>query len=222
MVMAIAEDMKRLTENIMISSDVRLKAVGELVADTHKTLKGFAADRKKMAAEQAKDLASFTNGLSKNVDSLLKKAQQMIAEFHKTNRQMSKEQANELAAFVHDLTGDVRSMLSGFERHRSEMSKELRDRLAKEIKDIQTQVEKILGDADKFVGECSSDMAEARKAWKDMTARLSKARKAGFVPTGLGAKAKETKVGLEIGGGKSHKKAVKDSRGSRETVRAAY
>ena len=222
MVMAIAEDMKRLTENIMISSDVRLKAVGELVADTHKTLKGFAADRKKMAAEQAKDLASFTNGLSKNVDNLLKKAQQMIAEFHKTNRQMSKEQANELAAFVNDLTRDMRSMLSGFERHRSEMSKELKEKLAREIKDIQEQVEKILGDADKFVGECSSDMAQARKAWKDMTARLSKARKAGFVAPKFEAKGKETKVGPEITGGKSRKKAVKDSRGSKETVRAAY
>lgn len=222
MVMAIAEDMKKLTENIMISSDVRVKAVGELVADTHKTLKGFAMDRKKMAAEQAKDLASFTNGLSKNVDNLLKKAQQMIAEFHKTNRQMSKEQANELAAFVKDLTRDVRSMLSGFEKHRSEMSKELKEKLAREIKDIQEQVEKILGDADKFIGECSSDMAQARKAWKDMSARLSKARKAGFVAPKFEAKGKETKVGPEITGGKSHKKAARDSKGSKETVRAAY
>ena len=220
--MAIAEDMKRLTENIMISSDVRLKAVGELVADTHRTLKGFTADRKKMAAEQAKDLASFTNGLSKNVDNLLKKAQQMIAEFHKTNKQMSREQAKELAAFVNDLTGDVCSMLSGFERHRSEMSKETKDRLAKEIRDIQTQVEKILGDADKFIGEFSSDMAQARKAWKDMSTRLVKARKAGFVAPKFEAKGKETKVGPELTGGKSRKKAVKDSRGSRETVRAAY
>jgi methyl-accepting chemotaxis protein len=220
--MAIAEDMKRLTENIMISSDVRLKAVGELVADTHRTLKGFTADRKKMAAEQAKDLASFTNGLSKNVDNLLKKAQQMIAEFHKTNKQMSREQAKELAAFVNDLTGDVRSMLSGFEKHRSEMSKETKDRLAKEIRDIQTQVEKILGDADKFIGEFSSDMAQARKAWKDMSTRLAKARKAGFVAPKFEAKGKETKVGPEITGGKSRKKAVEDSRGSRETVRAAY
>lgn len=221
MVMAIAEDMKRLAENIMISSDVRLKTVGDLVAETRKTLNGFAADRKKMAAEQAKDLADFTNGLSKNVDNLLKKAQQMIAEFHKTNRQMSKEQAKELAAFVNDLTSDVRSMLSGFERHRSEMSKELKDRLAKEIKDIQTQVEKILDDADKFIGECSSDMAEARKAWKDMSTRLAKARKAGFVGPKYESKGKETKVGPEISGSKSHKKAAKDSKSSKETVYAA-
>jgi len=222
MVMAIAEDMKKLAENIMISSDVRLKAVGDLVAETRKTLNGFAADRKKMAAEQAKDLASFTNGLSKNVDNLLKKAQQMIAEFHKTNRQMSKEQAKELAAFVNDLTRDVRSMLSGFERHRSEMSNELKDRLGKEIKDIQTKVEKILNDADKFIGEFSSDMAQARKAWKDMSTRLTKARKTGFVAPKFEAKGKVTKVGPEITGGKSRKKAAKDSKGSRETVRAAY
>ena len=215
MVMAIAEDMKRLTENIMISSDVRVKAVGDLVADTRKTLNGFAADRKKMAAEQAKDLAAFVNQLSKKVQSFL-------GEFQKNHQQMSKEQAKDLSDFVKNLAKHVGSMLSSFEKDRAKMSKELKEKLCKEIEDIQTEVEKILGDADKFVGECSSDMAEARKAWKDMSARLSKARKAGFVAPKFEAKGKETKVGPEITGGKSRKKAVKDSRGSRETVRVAY
>jgi len=211
MVIAIAEDMKKLTENIQICSDVRLKAVGELVADTHKTLKGFAADRKKMAAEQAKDLANFVNELSKKVRSFL-------GEFQKSHRQMSKEQANALAAFVNDLTRDMRSMLSSFEKERGEMSKKLKDKLAKEIKDIQTQVEKILDGADKLIGEFSADMAEARKAWKDMSVRLAKARKTGLVAPGLAAKVRETKVGPEVGVGKSHKKAAKDSK---ETVGAA-
>jgi uncharacterized protein YicC (UPF0701 family) len=204
MVMAIAEDMKKLTENILISSDVRLKAVGELVADTHKTLKGFATDRKKMSQQQAKDLADFVNRLSKNVQSLQKKAQDMVKEFQKSNKQMSKEQAKNLSDFVKNLANDVGLMLSSFEKDRSKMSKELKDRLSREIKDIQTQVEKILDDADKFVGECSSDMAQARKAWKSMSAMLTKARKAGFVMPKIEAKEKVTTVEQAISKGKKN------------------
>lgn len=218
MVMAIAEDMKKLTENILISSDVRLKAVGQLVADTHKTLKGFATDRKKMSQQQAKDLADFVNRLSKNVQSLQKKAQDMIKVFQKSNKQMSKEQAKNLSDFVKDLANDVGLMLSSFEKDRSKMSKELKDRLSKEIKDIQTQVEKILDDAGKFVGECSSDMAQAKKAWKSMTATLAKSRKAGFVMPEVKAGQKVTTVGQAISKGK--KKAVKRSESNKQTVHA--
>jgi uncharacterized protein YicC (UPF0701 family) len=218
MVMAIAEDMKKLTENIIISNDVRLKAVGELVADTHKTLKGFAADRKKMGQQQAKDLADFVNRLSKNVQSLKKMAQNMVKEFQKNHQQMSKEQAKNLSDFVKNLANDVGSMLSSFEKDRGKMSRELKNRLAKEIKDIQTQVEKILNDADKLIGEYSSDMAKARKAWKDMSAALAKARKAGFVMPEVKAGDKVTTVGQAISKGK--KKAVKKSRSNKQTVSA--
>ena len=180
MVMTIAEDMKKLTENIIISNDVRLKAVGELVADTHKTLNGFSTDRKKMAAQQAKDLADFMNGLSKNVQSLLKSAQNMVQQFHKDNMQMSKEQAKNLADFVNGLVTGVGSMLDSFQKDHNRMSKELKNKLSREIKDIQAEVERILGDADKLMGEFSADMAGAKKAWQSMSAALAKVKKGRF------------------------------------------
>jgi DNA-binding ferritin-like protein len=187
MVMAIAEDMKKLTENIIISNDVRLKAVGSLVADTHNTLKGFSMDRKKMAAQQSKDLADFINGLSKDVQSLLKSARNMVQQFHKDNMQMSKEQAKNLADFVNNLAAGVGSMLDSFQKDHAHMSKELGDKLTGEIKDIQTEVERIIGDADKLIGEFSADMAQAKKAWKSMSAALTRARKAGFIMPGIAA-----------------------------------
>jgi len=202
MVMAIAEDMKKLTENIIISNDVRLKAVGQLVTDTHETLNGFSMDRKKMAAQQAKDLANFMNGLSKNVQGFLK-------EFHKNHQQMSKEQAKNLSDFVKNLANDIGSMLSSFEKDRNKMSKELKDRLSKEIKDIQTQVEKILDEADKLIGGFSSDMAQARKAWKSMSATLAKARKSGLMIPEIEAGQKVTTVKQAISKGKGKKKATK-------------
>jgi len=227
---AIAEDMKKLTENIIISNDVRLKAVGELVSETHKTLKGFAGDRKKMAAEQAKDLANFVNGLSKNVQSFL-------GNFQKDHHQMSKEQAKSLNDFVVNLTEDVGSMLDSFQKARNEMSEELKDRLAKEVKEIETYVANKLKEFDKthadmskelkkelngyvmgivketrgFLKECGSNMAQARKAWQSMSATLAKARKAGFK---IDAGKKVTTVG------QGNKRNAKKSKSRKQPVPA--
>ena len=208
---AIAEDMKKLTENIIISNDVRLKAVGELVSETHKTLKGFAGDRKKMAAEQAKDLADFANGLSKNVQGFLK-------EFQKNHQQMSKEQARSLSDFVKNLANDIGSMLGSFEKDREKMSKELKNKLAREIKDIQAEVKRILNEADKLVGEYSSDIAQARKSWKAMCGTLAKARKSGLVMPKIETREKVTTVGQAINKGK--KRTAKKSESNRQTVHA--
>ncbi len=181
MVMTIAEDMKKITENIIISNNVRLKAVGGLVADTHETLNRFSMDRKKMAAEQARDLAGFINGLSKDVQSMLKSAQNMVQQFHKENIQMSKEQAKNLADFVNSLISNVGSMLDSFQKDHARMSKEMKAKLSREIKDIKAEVEKVLGDADKLMGEYNADMAGAKKAWQSISAVMARARTAGFV-----------------------------------------
>lgn len=222
MVMTIAEDMKKLTENIMSSCDVRVKALGDLVVDTRKTLKGFASDRKKMGEEQAKDLADFAAGLSKDVRNLLKEAQNLVNEFHKNNRQMGKDQAKSLSDFVSRLASDVGSMLSSIEKDRGRMSKDLKGKLVKEIKDIQTEVKRILNEADKLVGEYSSEMAHAKKAWKDMSTTLAKLRKSGVIPR-IEAREKVTTVhrmpyGIGQAKGCCKKKGVKKSKGSRQTV----
>ncbi|OHB78568.1 MAG: hypothetical protein A2Z25_14800 [Planctomycetes bacterium RBG_16_55_9] len=180
MVMAIGEDMKKLTENMIVCNDVRLKAVGHLVADTHKTLKGFSTNRKKMAAQQTRDLAHFMDGLSKNVQGMLGSARNMVQQFEKDNMQMSKEQAKSLGDFVQDLVSNVGSLLSSFQKEHNRISKDLGSNLAKEIKDIQTEVQSILDDADKFMHDYRSQMAQARKAWKNMSAALAKARKSGL------------------------------------------
>jgi len=210
MVMTIAEDMKKLTENIISSSDVRLKAVGGIVADTNNLLGGFARDRGKMAKEQARDLAGFVSGLSKGVQSSLKNAQDMLNEFHKSNGQMGREQAKSLSDFVHKLTGEVGSMLHCFEKDRSKMSKELRDKLAKEVKDIQSQVESILDEADRLVGGFNADMARAKRSWRDMSTAIARARKSGFAKAG-------EKAGT-VGQGK--KRNAKKSKSNRRPVHA--
>jgi ElaB/YqjD/DUF883 family membrane-anchored ribosome-binding protein len=118
MVMAIAEDMKKLTENIIISNDVRVKAVGELVADTHKTLSGFATDRKKMAAEQAKNLADFVNSLISNVGS-------MLDSFRKDHAHMSKELRSKLTREIKDIQAEVERILGDADKLMGEFSADM-------------------------------------------------------------------------------------------------
>ena len=211
MVMAIAEDMKKLTENIIISNDFRLKAVGQLVADTHETLNGFSTDRKKMAAQQTKDLANFMNGLSKNVQSMLKTARNMVQQFHKDNMQMSEEQSKNLADFVNNLVTDVGSMLSSFQKEHKHMSKELKAKLNREIKDIEAEVERIIGDADKLIGEFSAGMAQAKKAWKSMSAALARARKTSFIMTEVDAGEKVSTVKQATRKAQGKKRSTKKS-----------
>lgn len=207
--MEIANSMKGITENIITSYNVRVKALGDLVADTRKTLKGVASDRKKMAREQAESLANFTKGLSKGVENMLK-------EFQDNHKQMGEEQAKSLTDFIKNLTKDVGSMLNGFQKDRGKMSKDLKNRLAKEVKEIETYIEKKLkefgeahaemteqqkkdlakflsgmtSEVKKLLADCRDDMADYRNdinkasnAWRGMAGRLAKARKGG--PVGL-------------------------------------
>jgi light-regulated signal transduction histidine kinase (bacteriophytochrome) len=220
MVMTIAEDIKRLTENIIISNDVRLKTVGQVVTDTHRILREFSGDRKKMAAQQAKDLANFMNGLSRNVQGLLKSARGMVQQFHKDNMQMSREQAKNLADFVSNLVTNVGSMVDRFRKDHNNMSKELRRKLAREIKDIQAEVERILSDADKLVGEFGADMAQAKRAWKSMSSALARARKAGFMMPEIDAGEKVTTVKQATRKAQNRKKTAPKRKSSKQKVEA--
>lgn len=239
MVMTIAEDMKKLTENIMTSHDVRVKALGTLVTDTHKTLKGFERDRKKMAVEQAKDLADFVKGLAKNVEDMLKM-------FERDHKQMSKEQAKGLSDFVVNLTEEIGSMLDSFQKSRNEMSEELKDRLAKEVKEIETHVanklkefnkdhadmseelkkdlakyvEGIVKETQKLLKEYSSDMAQAKKAWNGMSATMAKARRAGFIMPKIDAGEKVTTVKQATRKAQGKKRNTQKNKSSEQEVGA--
>lgn len=176
----IAEDMKKLTEDMIAANEARLRAVGVLVTGTRETLKGFCEGRNKMATDQAKDLAGFVNALSKSVHEIRRRAQDMLGEFDKANRQMSKDQSKHLADYVQGLVRDVTSTLSRFDKERAHMSKELGERLDGEIADIKAAVEQILKHAASFVSEQHAGMAKARQAWQQMHAAISSARKAGY------------------------------------------
>ena len=216
--MEIANSMKGITENIISSYNTRVEALDGLVFDTHKTLKGFASDRKKTAREQARCLANFAKDLSKSVEDMLKR-------FQESQKQMSEGQAKGLTYFIKNLINDVGSMLNGFRKDRGKMSKELKNRLAKEVKDIETYIDRRLNEFDeahtemteqqkkdlakfvskiksevkKLLADCKDDIAGYRneinrgsRAWKAMAATLAKGRRRSPMP-----------LRVEAGGGRT-------------------
>ena len=226
--MEIAESMRNTAENILTSYNVRVKALGDLVVDTRKTLKGFASDRGKMGREQAVSLANFTKGLSKSVE-------EMLGGFRESHSQMSEEQTKHLTGFITDLTNDVSSMVSGFQKDHGKMSKELKGRLAKEVKEIETYIENRLQEFDeahtemseqqkkdlaKFVSGMTSEVKRlltgyrkdnngASHAWKGMAATLGKARKGGPVMPRIEAGERVTTVEEAVEKKVKAKRAVK-------------
>lgn len=178
--MGIADSMKGITENIVASYDVRVKALKDLVSDTHKTIKGFAADRKKMSEGQAKELADFVADLTKNVGN-------MIKGFQKEHKEMAdnlkggleRGETDRLKGFkgmmgdiqkgINDIENYVAKKLKEFSDAHAEMSEQQKQYLAKYVSGIANEVKKLLGEYD-------SDMEKAGAAWQGMVASLDKRR----------------------------------------------
>jgi gas vesicle protein len=219
--MELANSMRGITENIISSYNARVGALGDLVFDTHKTLRRFTSERKKMANDQTKNLTNFAEGLSRSVEGMLK-------QFHGTHRQMSQDQAKSLAHFMRNLTNDIGAMMGGFHKDREKMSKELKRGLSKEVKEIQTyiknkiaefneahtemsqqqkedltkfvrgittEVKKLLADYQANMAAYKNDITKASHAWKGMSGALIKARSSN--PRRLKVEAGKIAAGIE-------------------------
>jgi len=153
--MDMATDIKKLGEDIVASYDMRVKAIGELVKDTHKMLKGFDAEHKEMSADQAEALTNFVADLTKNVDN-------MIKGFQKENKDMAnalkesleKEEADRLKTFkgmmgnikkgIKDIEAYVKNKLKEFSDAHADMSEMLKKDLAKYVADVVSTTKKLL------------------------------------------------------------------------------
>jgi gas vesicle protein len=165
--MRIADSMKGITEGIITSYDLRVKALGNIVADTRKTLEGFASDRKKMGEELAKNLTDFVKGLSKSVEDMLKR-------FQKDHKQMSDDQAKSLADFVKDLTKHVGDTMTSIQKAHKEMADNLKERLEKGEADRLKDFKDMMGDITKGIKEIENYVADKLKEFHDTHADMSK------------------------------------------------
>ena len=171
--MGIADGMKRITEDIISSYDLRVKSLGQLVGDVHETLNGFMSDRKKMSAEQAQFLGGFVGDLTRNVGNLLDG-------FQKDHKEMTDDLRKSLAKNTKDIETHVRNKLKEFSDAHADMSEEQRKDLAKFAADLVNGTRKML----KGLADENSRVAAN---WGAMSAAMAKRR--GGKPIGVEARA---------------------------------
>jgi len=127
--MGIANDMKKLREDIVSANDVRVKAIGVLVKDTHKMLKGFQAEHKEMATNLRGELAEGEEKRLKGEEQRLKDFRVMMANIQK---------------FVSDLDKEVSAMIERFQKEHKAMA----DKLKENAVELRENIEK--GEADRL------------------------------------------------------------------------
>ncbi|MCX5798143.1 MAG: hypothetical protein NTU90_01025 [Proteobacteria bacterium] len=178
--MGIVDDIKTLGEEIVASYDVRVKALGELSADTRKTLKGFAGDRKKMASEQAESLGNFTKDLAENVDDMLKgfrrehkdMADNLKEGLEKGETERLKDFKNMMGGIrknIKDIETYVKNKLKEFDDAHADMSEELKKELAKYVAGIVSETKKLLGGF-------ANEREEMAGNWQHLVATMAKKR----------------------------------------------
>ena len=207
--MGIASDMKNLSEDIVSSYDVRVKAIGILVNNVHRTLKGFSTNRKKMANEQAKALKDFVNELSNSVGNMIEGIQKGHKEMaDKLKADLAKGEEERLKDFktmmadiqkaVKEIETYVKNKLKEFSDTHADMSEELKKELAKYVNDLVNTTKKLMANNKKLMGNIQArqkernaevaDLLEAFKTerekmaanWQALTAKMAKRR--GIMP----------------------------------------
>jgi len=173
--MGIADDVKRLGEDIVASYDARVKAMGTIVKDTRNTLKGFHAEHKEMSAKQAKDLAGFVADLTKNVGSMLKG-------FSAEHKDTAAALKASLEKNTRDIETYVKNKLQEFSDAHADMSAELKKDLAKYVSDIVKGTRELLG-------AFHDEREQMADHWQAMAAVM--ARKRGVEPV-------EVEAGAEV------------------------
>lgn len=127
--MGISNDMKKLREDIVSANDVRVKAIGVLVKDTHKMLKGFQAEHKEMATNLRGELAKGEEKRLKGEEKRLKDFRVMMANIQK---------------FVSDVDKEVSAMIERFQKEHKAMA----DKLKENAVELRENIEK--GEADRL------------------------------------------------------------------------
>jgi len=232
--MSIADDMKKLTEDIVASYDVRVKAVGAIVKQTAEMLKGFNSEHKEMAAKLSSDLAAFISehkemaaklkaDLTEFVNGLVKETTALVKKFQAEHKGMAEELKADLAkgeterlkAFkgmmgdirkgVKDIEAYVARKLQEFTDAHADMSAELKKELAKYVANIVSDTGKLLSG---YAGEREKMAAN----WQDMVATLARKRGGKPVKVEAGEEVKTVAEAVK----KPRKKARKGKRKSKK------
>ena len=196
--MGISDDIKKLGEDIVVSYDSRVKAIGELVSDVHKTLEGFTIDRKKMGEEQAKnlekgetdrlkDFKDMMGDITKGIKEIENYVANKVKEFHKAHKEMAdnlkesleKGETDRLKDFK-DMMGDITKGIKEIEDYVANKLKEFHDThadMSKELKkDLDKYIAGIVSETKKLMKDYEDDRKKMAINWQSMAATMAEKR----------------------------------------------
>jgi len=200
--MTIATDMRKLGEEIIASYDMRVKAVGELVKDTHTMLDGFHSDHEQMSAalkqdlargedDRLKDFGAMMRDIQRFVGDLTKAVSKMIKSFHAEHKEMAdalradlakgeehrlkdfKTMMSDIEKFVADVTKTVNEMLKRFQQEHKAMADELKASLERGETDRLKDFEGMMAGIHKAIKEIETFVANKLKEFDDAHADMS-------------------------------------------------
>jgi len=203
--MGTANDIKKLGEDIVADYDVRVKAIGVLVKDTHKMLKGFQAEHKEMAtnlrgelakgeekrlkdfratmAEIKKFVADMVEVTAKLMEQIRKEQGErnkavadLLEKFAKDHEVMAAELKQSLAKGETDRLEDFKEMMKGIQKYVADVVKETK-RLMDEIRARQDERNKEVLD---LLQEFQTEREKMAANWQALTVKMAKKR--GIMP----------------------------------------
>ncbi|MDP8299120.1 MAG: hypothetical protein P9L88_04380 [Candidatus Tantalella remota] len=200
--MGIAGEIKTLGEDIIASYDMRVKAIGELVTDTHKMLKDFGAEHKEMSVKlkaglaegeeiRLKDFKAMMVDIQKFVSGITREATDMIKRFQKEHKAMADVLAGDLAKGEEDRLKVFKSMMSSIQKEvrqietyvkkklkefddaHDEMSVELKKMLANYVDDMVKATKKLMSDIQARQKERNTEVADLLKGYQDEREKMA-------------------------------------------------
>jgi len=182
--MSISEDIKNLGEEIVASYELRLKAVGEIVGDTHKMLdefrlnnqelfdnvhkmlSGFQADHKEMSAQLRASLSKGEEDRISVFKVMIGDIENYVAELSKNTAELMKDIQNQHSIRIQGVT----DLLNVFSTDHETMAVNLRADLSKgekdRIKDYETMITNVKSSVKKIIRSTAKLMAEIQKDQK--------------------------------------------------------
>jgi DNA repair exonuclease SbcCD ATPase subunit len=180
--MAIANQIKSLTEDIEAGYGARVAAVADIISEVRKMRTNNVKDLKEMAKSLAEFLSSaekerieeFTTligEIRRAVEAISKDTAKTLAAFRTSHTEMSQAQRAKLLKITKERIEEVSTKLSEFGREHQEMARQL----GEELSSFQKKLERAV---DEMRAPVIADLKQAKRNWQNLV-RVMAAKRAG-------------------------------------------
>lgn len=144
-----------LARDIVVSCDARVKAVGEIIEDTHRMMSDFKGKREDMSKELKEHLAKSESLRKKDFDSMMadmvlkqsereEQVRKMLADFRKEEEAVAEKLKNLLQKGENIRISDFKKMMTEIKREQDKRVKETSATVASELQDMRAEVYQML------------------------------------------------------------------------------